>query len=347
MMKENIDIRALNSDSLSLFCEKHNLPKFRVKQINEWLWKKRVSKFQEMTSLSVSIRNLLSENFIIKPVIIDNQEKSVDKTIKYALKLYDELVVEAVLIPSKKRITACVSSQAGCSLNCSFCATGKLKLKRNLSSAEIYDQVFILNEESKKNFEKPITNIVFMGMGEPLLNYNALIHAITLITTKKGLNMSPRRITVSTVGIAKMIKKLGDDMVKFNLAISLHSANNYKRSSIMSINEKITLSALKESIIYYYEKTKKRITYEYVLLNNLNDSIEDAEALVKFARITPCKINLIEYNPIDNVAYTKSSNRMTDSFIKHLEKNKLVVNLRKSKGKDINAACGQLINKLS
>ena len=345
-MKEKIDIRSLTEDRLKEFCVKHNLPIFRARQITEWLWKKQATSFSEMTSLSIDVRNLLSQYFSINAITIHNGEKSIDGTIKYSFKLHDKLLVEGVLIPSKKRITACISSQVGCSLDCTFCATGTLKLKRNLSSAEMYDQVFILNNESISNFGKPISNIVFMGMGEPLLNYKPLLDSINLITTKTGLGMSPKRITVSTAGIAKMIKKLGNDMVRFNLAISLHTTSDNKRNKLMPLNKKINLDELRESIRYYYDKTKNRITYEYILFKGINDSIEDANELVQFTKVSPCKINLIEYNSIDGLSYTKSSNKTTDKFIEYLEKRNIIVNLRKSKGKDIDAACGQLVNKL-
>lgn len=345
-MKEKIDIRSLSEEKLNEFCLNHNLPKFRAKQITEWLWKKRATSFSEMTSLSLGVRNLLANYFKITPVTIHKGERSLDGTIKYSLRLYDKLLVEGVLIPSKKRITACISSQVGCSLDCTFCATGTLKLERNLTSAEMYDQVFILNDEAISNFGKPLSNIVFMGMGEPLLNYNPLLESIALITTKKGLGMSPKRITVSTAGIAKMIKKLGDDMVRFNLAVSLHTASNNKRNEIMPLNEKINLTELRESIRYYYDKTGNRITYEYILFKDINDGIEDAIKLVQFAKITPCKVNLIEYNHIDDLSFKKSSNKTTHKFMCYLEERNIIVNLRKSKGKDIDAACGQLVNKL-
>ena len=345
-MIDKIDIRSLSEEALQEFCLVQNLPKFRAKQITEWLWKKRATSFDEMTSLSIAVRNLLSESFSINPVTIHKGERSIDGTIKYSLRLYDKLLVEGVLIPSKKRITACISSQVGCSLDCKFCATGTLKLERNLTYAEMYDQVFILNDEAISNFGKPLSNIVFMGMGEPLLNYRALLDSIALITTEKGLRMSPKRITVSTAGVAKMIKKLGDDMVRFNLAISLHTASDNKRNELMPLNEKINLDELRESIRYYYDKTENRITYEYILFKDVNDSIKDAEKLIQFAKVSPCKINLIEYNPIDGFSYEKSSNNRTKKFINYLEKNKIIVNLRKSKGKDIDAACGQLVNKL-
>lgn len=346
-MYKKINIRNLSVEEIVSFCKKNNLPTFRANQVWEWLWKKRVSTFDQMTSLSKEIRKLFDDNFSILNIKIHKAERSFDKTIKYSFKLYDQLLVEGVLIPSKNRLTACVSSQAGCGLSCSFCATGTLKLKRNLTTAEIYDQVFILNEEAILNFNKPLSNIVYMGMGEPLLNYKCVLNSINIITTNQGLSMSPKRITVSTAGISKMIKKLADDSVKFNLAISLHSALDSKREVLMPINKNINLKELQSSARYFYDKTGTRITYEYILFKDLNDSIEDAELLAKFTRNIPCKINLIEYNPVDGLAYKKSSNKVTDNFIKHLESRNMIVNLRKSKGKDIAAACGQLVNRLN
>lgn len=340
------DIRTTTHEELLLFCTNNNLPKFRASQISEWLWKKRAVNFDEMTSLSLQVRKLLELEFSINAIKIHKAERSTDGTIKYSLKLHDNDLVEGVLIPSKKRLTACISSQVGCSLACTFCATGTLKLERNLSYSEIYDQVFILNEEALLHFGRPLSNIVFMGMGEPLLNYDNLLKSIHLITTEKGLAISPKRITVSTAGISKMIRKLADDEVKFNLAISLHTANDYKRDELMPINKSIPLLDLKDAIKYFYEKTGIRVTYEYILFKELNDSIDDAKELIKFCKITPCKINLIEYNPVDNMPFEKSTNRKTEEFISFLAEKRMVVNLRKSKGKDINAACGQLVNKL-
>jgi 23S rRNA (adenine2503-C2)-methyltransferase len=345
-MNNKKDIRTSTHEELLLFCTSNNLPKFRAKQISEWLWKKRAVNFEEMTSLSLEVRKLLDLEFSINAVKIHKAERSNDGTIKYSLKLYDNDLVEGVLIPSKKRLTACISSQVGCSLACTFCATGTLKLERNLSYSEIYDQVFILNEEALLNFGRPLSNIVFMGMGEPLLNYDNLLKSIHLITTEEGLAISPKRITVSTAGISKMIRKLADDDVKFNLAISLHTADDHKRNELMPINKSIPLLGLKDAIKYFYDKTGIRVTYEYILFKELNDSIDDAKELIKFCKITPCKVNLIEYNPIDNMPFEKSTNRKTEEFISFLDEKRVVVNLRKSKGKDINAACGQLVNKL-
>ena len=345
-MKEKKDIRTLDLNEISLFFEQNNIASFRAKQVYEWLWKKRALSFDEMTSLSISDRSLLNKHFAINSVSIHKMEQSNDNTIKYSLKLYDNKLVEGVLIPSRKRLTACISSQAGCSLACTFCATGTLKLERNLNYAEIYDQVYILNEEAKLKFGKPLSNIVYMGMGEPLLNYDNLIKSTKLISSDDGLAMSPKRITVSTAGISKMIKKLADDNVKFNLALSLHTADNDKRNRIMPINESIDLDKLEESVKYFFEKTGTRITYEYILFDGVNDSIEDANLLAKFCKKVPCKVNLIEYNPVDGFPFKKSSSNKTNKFIEFLENKNIIVNLRRSKGKDINAACGQLVNKL-
>jgi len=345
-MSEKKDIRELSLEQIQEFCLEHKMPKFRAKQVWEWLWKKRAVSFEEMTSLSKDLRELFYNNFAINAVKIYKAERSIDGTIKYSLQLHDKLLVEGVIIPSKNRLTACVSSQVGCSLACEFCATGTMKLDRNLSASEIYDQVFILNEEAISNFGKPLSNIVYMGMGEPLLNYKALLGSVKFITTEQGLGMSPKRITVSTAGIAKMIMKLADDDVRFNLAISLHTASNSKRDILMPLNQKIKLEELRESVQYFYDKTGSRITYEYILFKDLNDSLEDAQKLVQFAKVSPCKINLIEYNTVDDLPYEKSSNKVTENFIKFLEEKKLIVNLRRSKGKDIAAACGQLVNKL-
>ena len=340
------DIREISQEELEQFFLENNQQKFRIKQLNEWLWEKGANSFDQMSSLSKDLRELLNEKFEFKSAKIDQEFKSTDGTIKFSFKLFDDKLVEGVLIPSKKRVTACISSQIGCSLDCTFCATGTMGLSRNLSSSEIFDQVFKLNEESEKNYGRSLTNIVFMGMGEPLLNYNNLLKAIHHITSEKGMGVSPRRITVSTAGLSKQIMKLADDEVKFNLAISLHSAIDEIRSEIMSINNAINLQTLKESIRYFYEKTNNRVTYEYILFKDLNDDLDAARRLAAFCRISPCKVNLIEYNTIDGFDFEKSTEENTEGFIEFLEHRNIIVHLRRSKGKDIDAACGQLVNKL-
>mgnify|MGYP006157801387 FL=1 len=340
------DIREISQEELEQFFLENNQQKFRIKQLNEWLWEKGANSFDQMSSLSKDLRELLNEKFEFKSAKIDQEFKSTDGTIKFSFKLFDDKLVEGVLIPSKKRVTACISSQIGCSLDCTFCATGTMGLSRNLSSSEIFDQVFKLNEESEKNYGRSLTNIVFMGMGEPLLNYNNLLNAIHHITSEKGMGVSPRRITVSTAGLSKQIMKLADDEVKFNLAISLHSAIDEIRSEIMSINDSVNLQTLKESIRYFYEKTNNRVTYEYILFKDLNDDLDAARRLAAFCRISPCKVNLIEYNTIDGFDFEKSTEENTEGFIEFLEHRNIIVHLRRSKGKDIDAACGQLVNKL-
>lgn len=340
------DIREISQEELEEFFLENNQKKFRIKQLNEWLWGKGVNSFDQMSSLSKDLRELLNEKFEFKSAKIDQEFKSTDGTIKFSFKLFDNKLVEGVLIPSKKRVTACISSQIGCSLDCAFCATGTMGLSRNLSSSEIFDQVFKLNEESERNYGRSLTNIVFMGMGEPLLNYNNLLKSIHHITSEKGMGISARRITVSTAGLSKQIMKLGDDEVKFNLAISLHSAIDEIRSDLMPINNAINLQTLKESIRYFYEKTNNRVTYEYILFKGINDDLDAARKLAAFCRISPCKVNLIEYNTVDGFDFEKSTEENTEGFIEFLDHRNIIVHLRKSKGKDIDAACGQLVNKL-
>lgn len=315
---------------------------FRAKQVYEWLWKKSARDFESMTNLSKELRALLEEKFVINAVSIASEQKSSDKTIKFGFKLHDGHLVEGVLIPTHDRMTACVSSQVGCSLSCKFCATGYMDRKRNLNPDEIYDQVVLINKAALSNFGIPLSNIVYMGMGEPLLNYSGMMGSVEKITSPEGLGMSPQRITVSTAGVAKMIKKLGDDGVRFNLALSLHAANDTKRNEIMPINESNSLEALAEALDYFYQKTGTRVTFEYIVFNNVNDSQEDAEELYQFWKKVPSKINIIEYNPIEFADFVNTSDEKLDAFIHYLEKKKVIVNVRRSRGKDIDAACGQL-----
>ena len=298
-----------------------------------------------MTNLSLSLREKLEKEFFIDKIILDDQQISSDKTIKCAFSVGAGKVVEGVLIPTTSRTTACISSQIGCSLACSFCATGKLKLMRNLTAGEIVDQVVYLKNQAESRYNTPLTNIVYMGMGEPLLNYKNVVKSCDILTSPNGLGMSPRRITVSTAGIAKMIKKLGDDEVKFNLALSLHAANDKKRSQIMEINDTNNLDTLSEALIYFHKKTGTRVTFEYIIFKDFNDKIEDAQELAAFAKCVPCKVNIIEYNPIDEGGFQKADESKVDAFAKYLEDRNMVVHVRRSRGKDIDAACGQLANK--
>lgn len=320
-------------------------PKFRASQIHDWIWKKYASAIDDMTNLPKDLRQSLSEHYFIPKVTVDFSQFSNDGTIKSRLKLHDNLITESVLIPTEKRMTVCVSSQVGCSLSCKFCATGYLKRSRNLDFDEIVDEVTLVNEQAEKHFGRHLSNIVFMGMGEPLLNYKNLMLAIEKITSPEGLGMSPRRITVSTSGISKMIKQLGDDEVKFKLALSLHSANDEIRSKIMPINDSNNIKSLIEALNYFYSKTKSLVTLEYILFKDLNDSVKGADELVKFYRRVPADlVNIIEYNAIDQADFSKPDEKEVSNFMAYLEKHKVNARLRRSRGKDIDAACGQLAN---
>ena len=342
---EKPNLRHLNLDQMKAYFVEIGEKPFRAKQVYEWIWKKSARNFEQMTNLSIETRAKLEEKFSINPVQVQNHQKSNDRTIKNAFQLHDGYVVEGVLIPTDTRMTACVSSQVGCSLTCKFCATGKLDRVRNLHFDEIYDQVAIIREQAMENYNIQLSNIVYMGMGEPLLNYANVLKSIERITAPDGLNMSHNRITVSTAGVAKMIKKLGDDGVKFNLALSLHAANDQKRSQIMPINDSNSLEVLEEALKYFYDKTGTRITLEYIVFKDFNDSLEDAKELAVFARKVPTKINLIEYNSIGDSMFNNTSEEKLNKFFQYLAKEGHIVNLRRSRGKDIDAACGQLANK--
>jgi len=340
-----IDIRSLSEDQIIEFFEQKGFDSYRGKQVYEWIWKKSTYSFDEMTNLSKDLRFMLDTNFVINHIEVDKIQKSSDGTIKNAVKLFDDYTVESVLIPTDDRTTACVSSQVGCSLDCKFCATSKLKRMRNLNPDEIYDQVVTINNQSLKYFKRSLSNIVFMGMGEPLMNYNNLIESIEKISSDKGLNMSQKRIVVSTSGIPKMIKKLADEDLKVNLALSLHSALEETRNKIMPFSTKFSLEDIKESLLYWYSKTKRRITFEYIVWKGINDSVDDINALVNYCKSIPSKVNLIEYNSIGDENFTSASQSMIDLYKDLLEKNKITVTVRRSRGKDIDAACGQLANK--
>jgi len=320
--------------------------KFRAQQVFEWLWQKDAFSFDEMTNLGKDFRQSLEEQFFIDKIALNDQQISKDRTIKCAFTTHDvKQVMEGVLIPTPSRMTACISSQIGCSLACTFCATGRLKLLKNLSAGEIVDQVVYLNKLAVEHYQIPLSNIVYMGMGEPLLNYKNVLQSVEIITSENGLGMSPKRITISTAGIAKMIKKLGDDDVKFNLALSLHAANDEKRNKIMEINESNNLEILADALRYFHEKTGSRVTFEYIIFKDFNDGIEDAADLAQFCKNVPCKINIIEYNPIDDGEFQQADIEKVNRFAVYLEERNLVVNIRRSRGKDIDAACGQLANK--
>lgn len=340
------NIRHLSLQELEQYFENLNEKKFRAKQVYEWLWLKQARSFEAMTNLGKDLRAKLQENFSLPVLNIDAIQNSTDGTVKSRFKTFDHHLVEGVLIPTESRNTACVSSQVGCSLSCKFCATGYMDRKRNLEFDEIYDEVALINQQCEKIYGKKLSNIVFMGMGEPLLNYKNVLRAIDKISAPDGLAMSPRRITVSTAGVAKMIKQLGDDKVKFKLALSLHAANDKKRNEIMPINETNNIKALADALNYFYQQTHNEITLEYILFKNFNDSLKDADELIKIYRQIPADlVNIIEYNPIDAATFAKPAENVVNQFMAYLEKHKVNARLRRSRGKDIDAACGQLANK--
>ncbi|MFT4017866.1 MAG: 23S rRNA (adenine(2503)-C(2))-methyltransferase RlmN [Agriterribacter sp.] len=340
------NIRHLSLEELQEYFEKNGDKRFRAKQVYEWIWQKHAHGFDAMTNLSKELRQKLSENFDLPALSLDASQYSADGTVKSRFRTIDGHLVEGVLIPTESRQTACVSSQIGCSLSCKFCATGYMDRKRNLNYDEIYDEVVFINQQAENIYQKKLSNIVFMGMGEPLLNYKNVLKAIERISSPDGLGMSPRRITVSTAGVAKMIRQLGDDQVKFKLALSLHAANDKKRHEIMPINDTNNIKSLIEALNYFYRQTGNEITFEYILFKDFNDSLQDADELVKIYRQVPADlVNIIEYNPIDLATFSKPDEAVTENFMQYLEKNKVNARLRRSRGKDIDAACGQLANK--
>jgi 23S rRNA (adenine2503-C2)-methyltransferase len=339
------DLRKLSLPQLEELMLTLGEPKFRAKQIHGWLWNKAIQDIGEMSNLPKSLREKLEESYEIFPAREKIVQKSKDGTIKIGYELNDNRLIEGVLIPTDDRMTACVSSQVGCTLNCSFCATGMLKRERNLEPGEIYDQIVSLNNQAIENFGKPLSNIVYMGMGEPLLNYDNVLTSIEKVTSTEGLGMSPRRITLSTVGVARNIIRLADEGKRFNLALSLHAPTNEKRAQIMDINKSNPIEKVMEALQYFYSKTKNKITFEYILFDGFNDSIEDAKELVKLCRKVPAFVNIIEYNKVDGVTLNKAQIEKRDAFVAYLEANGVTAKVRISRGEDIDAACGQLANK--
>lgn len=339
------DIRLIRPENLEQLLKKNKFPKYRSKQIQNWARKINVQSFDQMSNLPNDLIHFLIENFKLNKSKVNTIKKSSDGTIKFAIQLYDNLIVEAVLIPSNKRITACVSSQVGCSLDCNFCATSKIKKMRNLESYEIFDQIMLLNKESINHFSSPITNIVFMGMGEPLLNYKNVIESIDQITSDFGIGISYKKITLSTSGISKMIRKMADDNVKFNLAISLHTALEKTRNKVMPFSKSFPIKELVDSLEYWYKKIKRKITFEYLIWKEINDDFEHINALVSICKRIPSKVNIIEYNDTDDSVFQNADDKWINNYLTTLKENRIPVSVRRSRGKDIDAACGQLANK--
>jgi 23S rRNA (adenine2503-C2)-methyltransferase len=344
-MEKKPDIRKYSTEELVTEFEKLGQPKFRAKQVYEWLWQKSARSFTEMTSLSKDLREKLNEQYAILPVTENIVQKSNDGTVKVGMRLHDNFLVEGVMIPDDDRSTACVSSQVGCSLECTFCATGFLKRERNLEASEIYDQVVLLNQHAIAHSGNPLTNIVYMGMGEPLLNYNNVMKSIRIITSPDGLGMAQKRITVSTSGVARGITRIADEGMRFNLALSLHAATNEKRDKIMDINRSNNLEELVTALQYFHQKTGNKITFEYILFDGFNDSKEDANNLISLYEQVPAFINIIEYNNVEGVTLKRAKSERRDLFTNYLRSKGVNVAVRRSRGKDIDAACGQLANK--
>jgi len=344
MNTSKINIREVSFQQIREFLINQGEKAFRAKQIWQWIWQRGVSDFQEMSNLSKNTREMLEHAYYFDKLIPEQTQTASDGTVKTAWKLQDGEIIESVLIPGNQKFTVCVSSQAGCKLGCKFCATGTLGFKRNLTTGEIFGQV-IAAKKAAETQGLPLSNIVFMGMGEPLLNYDNVLAAIERITATDGLAMSPYRITLSTAGIPDKIRQLADDGVRFNLAVSLHSAKEMTRSSLMPVNKAYSLQDLAESLKYFVEQTGTRPTFEYLLLKDINDRPDDAKALANYCRQFPVKINLIEYNAVDGSGFNPSPEKNKDEFVKFLENCHMIVNIRHSKGKDIDAACGQLAGK--
>jgi 23S rRNA (adenine2503-C2)-methyltransferase len=344
-MSQPSDIRELTLEEVQALVAELGEKPYRAKQLWEWLWKKKARSWEAMSDLPKAFRAQLAERCVLRPLVLAEEQRSTDGTVKCAFRTHDGHVVEGVLIPTPTRLTACLSSQIGCSLTCTFCATGRLKRIRNLGVGEIFDQVVLIDELARKYYKEGLSNIVYMGMGEPLLNYANTLRSAERINAQDGLGMGARRITVSTAGIAKMIRKLADDDPKFSLALSLHAANDAKRSRIMPINEQNSLAELKDALRHYTRKTGRSVTFEYILLRGFNDALQDAQELVRYASDVHAKVNLIEYNPIDGGEYGRTDPEVADAFQQYVEKKGIVTRIRRSRGRDIDAACGQLANK--
>ena len=346
--EQKIDLKSLSRTQLEQLCSEMGLPAYRGKQIFQWLYQKRASSFSEMTNLSKDLREELEKRFVITTITEASRQTSRDGTTKFLFRLHDDKLIEAVLIPdlyddgAANRLTVCVSSQVGCVFGCRFCATGKMGFFRNLIAGEIVDQLQAINDLALERYGKKITNIVYMGMGEPLHNYNAVINSAHIVCDELSLDMSPRRITISTVGLAKQIRQFAVEKQPFKLALSLHAPSDTKRNEIMPINESMDLNDLREALTFYYQSVNQPVTYEYLLFDRFNDNKEDAEALAKIANWIPSKVNIIMYNNVADVDLKRVKEKRLDKFMKHLTEKGVRATVRRSRGDDIDAGCGQL-----
>jgi len=335
-----IYLKDLSFKELENFVTSMGLEKYRAKQIANWLYKKNVSSFDEMTNISKEVRRLLSEKAKINVLKLVRKEKSKDGTIKYLFELPDGNKIETVFIPEREWNTLCVSTQVGCPIGCSFCLTAKDGFTRNLTCGEIVDQYVQVQKDVGE--ENRISNVVFMGMGEPLLNFESVKKAVEILTGKNGIDLSTRKVTISTVGIIPGIRRMAKEMNRVKLAVSLHGTTNEVRNKLVPINRKYPIEELFKALREYPADNTRRIMIEYVMLKGINDSMEDAKRLVKLIRGLPVKVNLIPFNPYEGAEFEPSSRRQIERFQRYLWDNNIAAFIRESKGQDISAACGML-----
>lgn len=350
------DLSRLGESELEALAVSLGQPAFRGRQVHRWVYFSLVSDVSEMTNLPLAFRERLQAECQLPRLKLEESHRSADRTIKYLFRLPSGRLIESVLIPDfddesaePRRITVCVSSQVGCAMACSFCATGRMGFHQNLSAGEIHEQVFRLDAMARQEFDRGVSNVVFMGMGEPLQNYEQVVRSVGLLRNEAGLGLSQRRITISTVGLARRIRRLADDAVEANLAISLHAPEDEKRSSIMPVNRaaRTDLSALQDAVAYYAARTGKGVTYEYCMFDGFNDSVEDARNLAEVCQWAPSKVNLIMYNPVPGLGFGRTAEADLDAFIRVLVARQVRVTVRRSRGQDIAAACGQLASSIT
>ena len=345
-MQKKTPIKSLKLDEIEARLAALGHKPYRAKQVVQWLYKKRAKSFEEMTDLPAALREQLAEEFSFDALNPVRKLGSEDTTRKFLFQLSDGSLIESVLIPASPalygetsdRRTICVSTQVGCAYGCKFCASGLDGFSRNLHAGEIVEQILRVEEISGEK----INNIVFMGMGEPMANFDNLMRAIAIINAQWGIGLGARHITVSTSGLAPRIRDFSDQPLQVRLAISLHGATDEVRTQIMPVNKKYNLETLLEACEYYHRNKKQRVTFEYILIENLNDTEEQAHALAKLSRRLEAKINLIPYNTVEGLPWKRPSLRRQDHFLKILRQHKVVVTIRREKGHDIEAACGQL-----
>jgi len=333
---KDYNIEELKKELVSL-----NEKPYRAEQIFKWIFVENVTSFDEMTNLSLDLRNKLKENFDLHVFNIIQKQESKDGTKKYLFDVLDGNAIESVLMSYHHGYSICVSSQIGCKMGCKFCASTGINFIRSLTSGEIVEQILAVEQDTGVR----ISNVVFMGIGEPLDNYENVVNAIRIINNPKGLNIGARHISVSTSGLVPKIYKLAEENIQCTLSISLHATNNEKRSSMMPVNNSYPIQELIQACKDYIEKTNRRISFEYALAKDNNDNLEDAKELVKLLKGMLCHVNLIPINKIENGAYSKSSNENIMKFRDYLNDHGIVATIRRELGSDIDAACGQLRRK--